>query len=43
MIQDKLVQKEFFKAAGVPLGDFKSVGSAADVIAAAAEVRKPLS
>lgn len=41
MIQDKFAQKEFFRAAGVPLGEFKSVASAADVISAAAEASRP--
>ena len=40
MIQDKFAQKEFFRAAGVPLGEFKSVASAADVLSAAAEASR---
>ena len=40
MIQDKFVQKTFFRAAGVPLGEFRPVASVADVLAAAAGVRK---
>ena len=35
MIQDKFVQKEYFRAAGVPLGEFSQVFSPADVVAAA--------
>ena len=32
-IQDKFVQKEHFKAAGVPLGDFAGVTNAAELAA----------
>jgi phosphoribosylaminoimidazole carboxylase (NCAIR synthetase) len=38
LIQDKLRQKEAMRARGVPVGDFRPVASAADVLAAA-EVR----
>lgn len=40
--QDKLLQKEHFAAAGVPVADFRGVASAADAHAAAADFGFPL-
>ena len=40
-LQDKLRQKQFFAAAGVPVADFRGVESAGDLAAAAAEFGFP--
>lgn len=42
LIQDKLVQKDHFRAAGVPLGPFVGCATAADVRSAAARFGLPL-
>jgi phosphoribosylaminoimidazole carboxylase (NCAIR synthetase) len=39
--QDKLRQKQFFAAAGVPVADFRGIESAGDLAAAAAEFGFP--
>ncbi len=40
-VQDKLRQKQFFAAAGVPMPDFRGVENAGDLAAAAAEFGFP--
>lgn len=40
-VQDKLRQKQFFAAAGVPLPDFRGIENAGDLAAAAAEFGFP--
>lgn len=40
-LQDKLRQKQFFAAAGVPVADFRGVESDGDMAAAAAEFGFP--
>lgn len=39
--QDKLRQKQFFAAAGVPVADFRGVENAGDLAAAAAQFGFP--
>ena len=39
--QDKLRQKQFFAAAGVPVADFRGIENAGDLAAAAAEFGFP--
>lgn len=40
-LQDKLRQKQFFAAAGVPVPDFRGIEDASDLAAAAAEFGFP--